>query len=91
MRKIWIYGKNHDDAQITLDLSDSGPVFGALDDMMMKMMEDDEKVRTIIITKLIILLIIILFIVLIIMLIIKYITNISLKNLIFFYKKIIYF
>ena len=45
MRKIWIYGKNHDDAQITLDLSDSGPVFGALDDMMMKMMEDDEKVR----------------------------------------------
>ena len=69
MRKIWIYGKNHDDAQITLDLSDSGPVFGALDDMMMKMMEDDEKVRTIIITKLII--------VLIIMLIIKYIISIS--------------
>ena len=36
-------------AQITLDLSDSGPVFSALDDMMMKMMEDDEKVRIIII------------------------------------------
>ena len=31
--------------QITLDLSDSGPVFSALDDMMMKMMEDDEKAR----------------------------------------------
>ena len=40
-----IWNENHDDAQITLDLSDSGPVFGALDDMMMKMMEDDERVR----------------------------------------------
>jgi len=34
-----------DTLKITLDLSDSGPVFGALDDMMMKMMEDDEKAR----------------------------------------------
>jgi len=40
-----------DTLKITLDLSDSGPVFSALDDMMMKMMEDDEKVK--IITKLI--------------------------------------
>jgi len=34
-----------DTLKITLDLSDSGPVFSALDDMMMKMMEDDEKAR----------------------------------------------
>merc|ERR1719237_850457 len=33
-----------DTLKITLDLSDSGPVFGALD-MMMKMMEDDERAR----------------------------------------------
>jgi len=35
-----------DTLKITLDLSDSGPVFSALDDMMMKMMEDDEKARS---------------------------------------------
>merc|ERR1719400_1580264 len=34
-----------DTLKITLDLSDSGPVFSALDDMMMKMMEDDERAR----------------------------------------------
>ena len=36
-------------AQITLDLSDTGPVFSALDDMMMKMMEDDERVGNLVI------------------------------------------
>lgn len=34
-----------DTLKITLDLSDTGPVFSALDEMMMKMMEDDEKAR----------------------------------------------
>jgi len=34
-----------DTLKITLDLSDTGPVFSALDDMMMKMMEDDERAR----------------------------------------------
>jgi len=34
-----------DTLKITLDLSDTGPVFNALDDMMMKMMEDDAKHR----------------------------------------------
>lgn len=34
-----------DTLKITLDLSDTGPVFNALDDMMMKMMEEDEKHR----------------------------------------------
>lgn len=31
--------------KITLDLSENGPVFSAMDAMMMKMMEDDEKAR----------------------------------------------
>jgi len=31
--------------KVTLDLSDNGPVFSAMDEMMMKMMEEDEKAR----------------------------------------------
>lgn len=34
-----------DTIKITLDLSDNGPVFSALDSMMMKMMDDDAKDR----------------------------------------------
>ena len=34
-----------DTIKITLDLSDNGPVFSAMDQMMMQMMEDDEKER----------------------------------------------
>ena len=31
--------------KVTLDLSDNGPVFSALDEMMMKMMDDDANER----------------------------------------------
>ena len=31
--------------KVTLDLSDNGPVFSAMDEMMMKMMEEDEAAR----------------------------------------------
>lgn len=34
-----------DTVKVTLDLSESGPVFSAMDEMMMKMLEDDEKGR----------------------------------------------
>ena len=34
-----------DTIKVTLDLSDNGPVFSALDQMMMSMMDDDEKAR----------------------------------------------
>ena len=34
-----------DTIKVTLDLSDNGPVFSALDEMMMKMMDDDENDR----------------------------------------------
>ena len=34
-----------DTVKVTLDLSEGGPVFSAMDEMMMKMMDDDEKDR----------------------------------------------
>lgn len=34
-----------DTVKVTLDLSEGGPVFSAMDEMMMKMMQDDEDAR----------------------------------------------